>query len=119
MVSEVARDVTPARRAGHPDPKNGDLLPKSEPLPGVLLANLVRCGKPTCRCARGELHGPYLYRRWREGGRQRRAYVGPQDAEQVRAALDEWRRLHPPAYAARQQLAELRRLLRELESGGV
>ena len=89
---------------------------KIEPLPGVLLANPVRCGKPSCRCARGELHGPYLYRRWREGGRQRRQYVGQCDAQRVEAALAEWRRLHPPAYAMRQELAALRRLLRELDA---
>ena len=81
----------------------------------MLRPELVRCGKPSCRCARGDLHGPYLYRRWREGGRQRRRYVKPADVEQIRTALDEWRRVHPPAYAVRQQLAELRRLLRELD----
>ena len=95
--------------------KNGDPLPKIGPLPGVLLANGVRCGKPSCRCARGERHGPYLYRRWREGGRQRRQYVKPRDAEQVREALAEWQRLHPPADRLRRELAELRRLLRELD----
>jgi hypothetical protein len=99
--------------------KNGDSLPKITALPGVLLANSVRCGKSTCRCARGELHGPYWYRRWREGGRQRRQYVTAADTERVRAALAEWRRLHPPTYAVRQQLAELRRLVRQLDLAGV
>ena len=93
-------------------------MPKIEPLPGVLLANPVRCGKPACRCARGELHGPYLYRRWREGGRQRRRYVRPAEVGRVEAALAEWRRLHPPAYAMRQQLAALRRLLKQLDDRG-
>lgn len=37
----------------------------------------VRCGKPTCRCAKGKLHGPYAYKYWRdEKGRLRKAYVG-------------------------------------------
>jgi hypothetical protein len=93
-------------------------LPKIAPLPGALLANGVRCGKSACRCARGELHGPYLYRRWREGGRQKRQYVKQADIQAVEAALAEWRRLHPPAYRMRQELAELRRLLRELEITG-
>ena len=92
---------------------------KMAPLPGVLRAELVRCGKPSCRCTRGERHGPYLYRRWREGGRQRREYVKPSDAERVRAALAEWRRLHPPARSARKVLAELRRLFRQLDALGV
>jgi hypothetical protein len=98
--------------------KNGEPLPKTGPLPGVLIAELVRCGKRSCRCAAGERHGPYLYRRWREGGRQRRAYVPANEAEQVRAAIAVWRRLHPPAYAVRQELTALRRVLRELDEGG-
>ena len=88
---------------------------KIAPLPGVLRAELVRCGKPTCRCVTGERHGPYLYRRWRENGRQRRVYVSPNEAEHARAATERWRQLHPPTYRLRQELAALRRLLRDLE----
>ncbi len=94
--------------------KNCRWLPKIAPLPGVLRAERVRCGKRTCRCARGQLHGPYLYRRWFEGGRQRRRYVKPDEADHVRAALAEYRRLHPPARSTRDLLAELRRLSRQL-----
>jgi hypothetical protein len=36
----------------------------------------VRCGRPTCKCTRGELHGPYWYAYWSDGGRSRSAYVG-------------------------------------------
>lgn len=36
----------------------------------------VRCGKGKCRCASGELHGPYWYAYWSEGGRTRSQYVG-------------------------------------------
>jgi len=36
----------------------------------------VRCGKDKCRCAAGELHGPYWYAYWSEGGRTRSQYVG-------------------------------------------
>ena len=92
---------------------------KIVPLPGVLRAELVRCGKPSCRCTRGERHGPYLYHRWREQGRQHRRYVKSGEAEQVREALAEWRRLHPPARSTRELLAELRRLFRELDALGV
>jgi hypothetical protein len=58
-------------------------LPKT-PLAGVVLPQWVRCGRPNCRCARGELHGPYYARFWREGGRLRKKYVRPADLEQVR-----------------------------------
>jgi hypothetical protein len=110
--SEETLAVTVGARS---HPKNGEPLRKTEPLPGVLIAELVRCGRRSCRCAAGERHGPYLYRRWREGGRQRRAYVPANEAERVRAAIASWRRLHPPAYAVRQELTALRRLLRALE----
>jgi Family of unknown function (DUF6788) len=106
------------RRGEGTDAKTGGTLRKTPPLPGVLLGETVRCGKPTCRCTTGERHGPYLYRRWREGGRQRRAYVAAAEAERVRAAIAAWRRLHPPAFRARRELAALRRLLRELDEGG-
>ena len=36
-------------------------------LEGVVIRQMVRCGKPNCECARGELHGPYHYRYWRDG----------------------------------------------------
>lgn len=36
----------------------------------------VRCGKKNCRCSRGELHGPYWYAYWTEGGKTRSQYVG-------------------------------------------
>jgi hypothetical protein len=97
------------------DVKNARLVRKVTPLPGVLRAEWVRCGKPACRCVRGERHGPYLYRRWREDGRQRRRYVKPSAVARVQAALDAWRRLHPPARSTRDILAELRRLSRQLD----
>jgi hypothetical protein len=55
-----------------------DPLPKST-LAGSLHLEWKRCGKPACRCTRGQLHGPYIYRRWREGARQRKAYVPADD----------------------------------------
>jgi hypothetical protein len=36
----------------------------------------VRCGKAGCKCAKGELHGPYWYAYWSEGGKTKSEYVG-------------------------------------------
>lgn len=94
----------------------GRSVRKIAPLPGVLRAERVRCGKRSCRCARGTRHGPYLYRRWREDGRQRRRYVRPADAADVRAGLVEWRRLHPPIRTTRSLLADLSRVSRQLSN---
>jgi hypothetical protein len=101
-------------RSPHEQRRSG---PKIEPLPGRLYAERKRCNRPNCRCSAGgnALHGPYLYRRWLEHGRRRRQYVKAADAERVRAGLAEWQRLHPPARSTRDLLAELRRLMRDLE----
>ena len=64
-------------------------LPKPIPaeLPGAVCQQWVKCGKPRCHCARGELHGPYWYRIWRDAfGSCRKEYVRPADLEAVRAA---------------------------------
>lgn len=42
---------------------------------------MVRCGKKGCRCARGELHGPYWYAYWTEGGKTKSQYVGKEPPE--------------------------------------
>ena len=110
MAGSWLRDAqeTLGHTIGRPPNDLCHTLPKIEPLPGSLHAEWKTCGRPTCRCARGELHGPYWSHRWREGGRQRRRYVRPAELEQVRAGLAEWRRLHPPAWSARDGLAALR-----------
>ena len=91
-----------------PPMNSGGVLPKT--LPGSLQPEWRRCGKPRCRCASGTPHGPYWYLRWREGGRQRRQYVPCEQVNSMRAAIAERRRLRPPAWSLRQELAELRQL---------
>jgi hypothetical protein len=49
------------------------------PLKGSIHVEWKRCNRPNCRCANSHLHGPYFYRRWREDGRLRRAYVPRED----------------------------------------
>lgn len=39
--------------------KNVNLLPKMRS--GTVHQQYVRCGKKTCKCSHGELHGPYFY----------------------------------------------------------
>jgi hypothetical protein len=36
----------------------------------------VRCGKEGCKCAAGELHGPYWYAYWSVQGKTKSQYVG-------------------------------------------
>lgn len=57
---------------------------------GAVVEQGRRCGKEGCRCARGELHGPYTYVVLpRDGGRTKTVYVpaGAADAVRSGAAL--------------------------------
>ena len=78
--------------ARHPLADEETRQPNSLPKTGVVCRQWARCGRPTCRCARGELHGPYDYLFWREGGRLRKRYVRQADAEAARAACRERQR---------------------------
>lgn len=53
-------------------------------LQGALLTQRRRCGNPGCRCARGELHGPYVYLSARVGRRTRLLYIPAALATSVR-----------------------------------
>jgi hypothetical protein len=46
---------------------------------------LVRCGKKDCKCAEGQLHGPYWYAYWMEGGRTKSQYIGKKLPRGVKA----------------------------------
>ena len=52
-------------------------------LRGSLQSQSRRCGKEGCRCAQGELHGPYVYLSVRTGGRSGLLYVPADLAEAV------------------------------------
>ena len=56
-------------------------------LAGVLTEQARRCGRPGCRCAAGEPHGPYAYFTPRPAGRGRARYVPAALAGVVRRYL--------------------------------
>jgi hypothetical protein len=59
-------------------------LPDAEmTLRGSLQTQGRRCGKQACRCAEGELHGPYVYLATRSGDRTRMLYIAADVADQV------------------------------------
>jgi len=44
---------------------------------GSYVLQYTKCGKPTCRCAKGgKLHGPYWYFYTKKGGKTRCKYIG-------------------------------------------
>jgi hypothetical protein len=93
--------------------KSSKPLPKI--LPGVVRPQMVRCGNPNCRCARGRLHGPYYYRFWRESGRLRKAYVRPEELEHVLAACEARRQARRDLRAGWQVWRQIRAAVREVE----
>jgi hypothetical protein len=56
-------------------------------LAGTLAEQSRRCGRPGCRCAGGEPHGPYAYFTPRPAGRGRARYVPAALAQVVRRYL--------------------------------
>jgi hypothetical protein len=83
------------------DPSEGGRLQRTDsletlPKTGTVCAQWVRYGKPGCRCARGELHGPYYAWFSREYGQLRKRYVPLADVAAVREACDA-RRTHKRA----------------------
>ena len=56
-------------------------------LAGTLAEQPRRCGRPGCRCADGEPHGPYAYFTPRPQGRGRARYVPAGLADAVRRCL--------------------------------
>ena len=44
---------------------------------GILVDEYVKCGKKNCRCASGDLHGPYYYHYYWNKGKLRKKYVCP------------------------------------------
>lgn len=96
------------------------------PLPGTVCEQFIRCGKPNCRCRKGEPHGPYFYRIWRDGPTVNKVYVCAQDLARVRGQCDQYRvldedlralRARRLAYTARLQ-AQIRRSARLRQQRG-
>jgi len=77
-------------------------------LPGSLYTLRRRCGKPACRCARGELHASTVLS-YRGQGRPRNLALTPEQLPAVRELTDDYRRF-------RQARTQLLRLEREILS---
>jgi hypothetical protein len=87
--------------------KMGKLLPKTTV--GSLHLAFKKCGRRNCRCHEGLLHGPYLYRHWREDGRQKKKFVPMRRLSEVLLEMESQR-----ANAGRS--GEVQRVLKELRN---
>ena len=98
-----------------PEPDRQAVTDFAETFPKIpaLQRHMVRCGKTSCRCSRGQLHESWRLV-WRDQyGRQRRRYVPRQDVKQVRAIVDRRRTQRNAEYhQLNQALADLKRFMR-------
>lgn len=70
------------------------LPPAEETLRGSLVERYLTCGNPSCKCARGEKHGPVWYLTITLGpGRTTSAVVPPELLERVRRWIDNYRKV--------------------------
>jgi uncharacterized protein YjiS (DUF1127 family) len=78
----------------------------------VLAASLSKtrkiCGKPNCKCARGEKHEVYQLS-WTDNGQRRSTHIRRDELARVRAAVEQYRQL-------RKSRAELLKLATEAAS---
>jgi len=96
----------------------GEAKIKVEGLPtkmaGYIEPRMIRCGKPNCKCAKGELHGPYYVQRWRSSGHKASKYIKKQDVLTAKLAVETYRRQQKQA---RRELQEALRTLRGFRVG--
>jgi hypothetical protein len=84
------------------------LPPVGETLRGSLLERYVTCGNPSCKCARGERHGPVWYLTVTLGpGRTKGGLVGAGQLEQVQRWIQNYRQV-------REHLERISEINREL-----
>lgn len=76
LREQLLRDEEPAR----PSPPRREVVEERESKNLTYRLEKVRCGKKGCKCADGELHGPYWYAYWSEGGKTKSRYVGKKPA---------------------------------------
>jgi hypothetical protein len=81
------RDLTTEQLLARRRAAAGRLGDVEQVLSGTLAEQSRRCGRPGCRCADGEPHGPYAYFTPRPGGRGRARYVPAALADAARRFL--------------------------------
>ncbi|HWF45364.1 MAG TPA: DUF6788 family protein [Bryobacteraceae bacterium] len=84
------------------------LPPVAEILRGSLMERYVTCGNPSCKCARGERHGPVWYLSVTLGpGRTTGAIIPEEKVDEVRGWIENYQKL-------KDQLEKISEINREL-----
>lgn len=93
-----------------PETKKSKRATKIEPQAGHVQRRRVRCGKPNCRCARGEFHVAYYHIVKSDGVRYQR-YIRRADVGAIRQACAEYRALQAELRAGRENYRNMLRRL--------
>lgn len=107
------RSVSPPRSK-----KTGKSLHKIVTTPArrfAVCAQYVKCGKPNCKCASGQSHGPYFAAFWKENGRMCKRYIRLADVEQMRELSEQPRLLLREIAENNARLRQLKAFMREHE----
>jgi hypothetical protein len=80
--------------------------PTIKMLPGFVATVRIRCGKPNCRCARGDRHVTHYHVTYHSGVRSRK-YVRCHKVVEVRAACEAHKELQAQLRAGRAAYKEL------------
>src|ERR1044071_8358987 len=75
-----------------PEIKSAETTTKIEPLRGGIETQFKRCGRSNCKCAKGELHGPYYLRRWQRRGKRCSQYVKKREVSATFQAVSQYKR---------------------------
>jgi hypothetical protein len=115
-MGRKSKDVTPRENAprARDQKKRADSLPKILALAarsGSLQTQRIRCGKPNCKCARGELHEGYHYLYLPPSAGLSKVYVRRRDVPVVRAVIES-RKRRDAAFC--NELAQARTFLRRM-----
>ena len=80
------------------------LADATELLRGSLIERLTQCGKPGCKCMRGEKHGPAYYVTVSYGARKTRQVYGPKSHT---ALVQRWIRNYQAAWEALEEISRI------------
>ncbi len=80
---------------------------------GHIQKRRVRCGKPNCKCARGDFHTAF-YHVWHKGGRRFQRYVRRSQVKNMRNACELNRNLQSKLRFGRAEYKQMIARIREL-----
>jgi hypothetical protein len=94
--------------------KKSERLPsKILPVNGSLETRRVKCGRSNCKCAKGELHGPYTYVRTYSGGERWRKYIKKSEKQAILADMSAYKQQRIEQRQARERNQEFAREMRQ------